>query len=221
MDFNQPSIYLKPAFSPKKVKAKAAFYDMIVFSPLRWNFIYQRPQHIVSRMAKKRNVLFVEMPIDFTPKEKGEVNLVSINDQITVLQAKVDTLSDLRDIIASYVQNDIVPIGLFFSPVFSSFLEVFTFDKVVYDCVNEPIRSADRTFEMIERENHLIAEADLILTNEEMIYDSKFQDHPNVHCLPSLDAQYNGKAIPTAILDRTAERMEVLIRSSRNYGVAI
>jgi len=221
MDFNQPSLYLKPSFSPKKVKAKAAFYDMIVFSPVRWNFIYQRPQHIVSRMAKKRNVLFVEMPIDFNPEDKGQVNLVSINDQITVLQAKVDTLSDLRDIIESYVLNEIVPLGLFLSPAYSSFLEVFTFDKIVYDCVNDPIRFTDHSYEMIERENHLMAEADLILTNEQMIYDSKFQDHPNVHCLPNLEEQYSGKTLPTAILDRTADRMEVLIRSSRNYGVVI
>src|SRR6478752_7099716 len=116
MDFNQP-IYLKPSFSPKKVEAKAAYYDMIVFSPVRWNFIYQRPQHIVSRMAKTRSVLFVEMPIDYNKEDEGQVKLVAINDQITVLQAKVAALSDLRDIISSYVNNEFVPIGLFLSPI--------------------------------------------------------------------------------------------------------
>lgn len=216
MDLNQPSIYLKPSFSPKKVEAKAANYDMIVFSPVRWNFIYQRPQHIVSRMANKRNVLFVELPIDFNPNDQGEVNLISINDQLTVLQAKVAALSDLRDIIASYVTNEVVPLGLFFSPVFSSFLEVFMFDKVVYDCVSDSIPSIDQSFEMTERENHLIAESDLILTNEEMIYDSKYIDHPNVHCIKKSD-----KSLAAAIMDRMTERMEVLIHSSRNYGVRI
>lgn len=221
MEFNQPSIYLKPSFSPKRVESKAAYYDMIVFSPVRWNFIYQRPQHIVSRMAKNRNVLFVELPIDFNVEDKGQVKLISINDQITVLQAKVTSLNELRDIIASYVSNEFVPVGVFFSPVFSSFLEVFTFDKIVYDCVSDPFRLTDRSFEMTERENHLIAEADLILTNEQMIYDFKYQDHPNVHCLPNIVEQYNGKSLPTAILDRTAERMEILIRACRNYGVVI
>ncbi|MDB5257031.1 MAG: tuaH [Chitinophagaceae bacterium] len=216
MDFNQPSIYLKPSFSPKKVEAKAAHYDMIVFSPVRWNFIYQRPQHIVSRMANKRNVLFVELPIESNSKDKGQINLTSINDQITVLQAKVDTLSELRDIIASYITNDVVPLGLFFSPVFSSFLEVFLFDKVVYDCVNDPFNSTDQSFEMTERENHLIAESDLVLTNEQMIYDSKYLDHPNVHCIKKAD-----QPLAVAIIDRMTERMEVLISSSRNYGVRI
>jgi hypothetical protein len=220
MDLNQPLLYSKPS-SSKKTESKAAYYDMIVFSPVRWNFIYQRPQHIVSRMAKKRNILFVELPIDFDSNEKGEVNLIAINDQITVMQPKVAHIDELRTIIHTYVTNDIVPIGMFFSPMFSSFLEVFTFDKVVYDCVNDTAKSSHRSFEMQEKEGYLIAEADLILTNETMIYDSKYQDHPNVHCLPNLNELYNGKALPTAILDRTAERMEVLIRSCRNYGVLI
>jgi len=219
MDFNQPLLYPKP--SSKKTEIKSSYYDMIVFSPVRWNFIYQRPQHIVSRMAKKRNILFVELPVDFDANEKGNVNLVMINEQITVLQPKVAHIDDLREILHDYVTNEIVPIGLFFSPMFSSFLEVFTFDKVVYDCVNDSLKSSNRSFEMQEREGHLIAEADLILTNETTIYDSKYQDHPNVHCLPNLNEQYNGKPLPTAILDRTAERMEVLIRSCRNYGVLI
>ncbi len=221
MDLNQPSLYSKPSYSPKKVEPKAAYYDMIVFSPVRWNFIYQRPQHIVSRLAKKRNILFVELPIDFDPNEKGEINLVMINDQITVMQPKVAHIDDLRDLMHAYVTNDIVPIGLFFSPIFSSFLEVFTFDKVVYDCVTDSGKSSNRSFEMHEKEGHLIAEADLILTNEQTIYDAKYQDHPNVHCLPDLTEHYHGKSMPTAILDRTADRMEVLIRSCRNYGVLI
>ena len=132
------------------------------------------------------------------------------------MQAKVDSLSDLRDIIASYISNDVVPLGLFFSPVFSSFLEVFLFDKVVYDCVNDAFNSTDQSFEMIERENHLIAESDLVLTNEEMIYDSKYLDHPNVHCIKKSD-----QPLAVAMIDRMTERMEVLISSSRNYGVRI
>jgi hypothetical protein len=216
MDFNQPSTYLKPSFSPKKLETKVAHYDMIVFSPVRWNFIYQRPHHIVSRMANKRNVLFVELPVEFTSKDKGQVNLISINDQITVLQAKVDTLSDLRDVISSYVANDVIPLGLFFSPVFSSFLEVFLFDKIVYDCVSNPFESMDPSFELMERENHLIAESDLVLTNKEMIYDAKYIDHPNVHCINNAD-----RTLAATIMDRMADRMEVLISSSRNYGVRI
>ncbi|MDB5273121.1 MAG: tuaH [Chitinophagaceae bacterium] len=219
MDFNQPPILSKPSSTRKTVKA--AYYDMIVFSPVRWNFIYQRPQHMVSRMAKKRNVLFVEMPIDFIPEEKNTVDLIAVNQQITVLRPKIEHLDDLAQLLPDYVSNEMVPIGLFYAPVFSPLLDVFTFDKVVYDCVSESNRSITPSFDLQERESHLIAEADLILANEQLIYDSKYESNPNVHCLPNLTNFYNGKTLPTAIIDRTAERMEVLIRSCRNYGVLI
>src|SRR5437764_1217007 len=38
-------------------------YDIVVFSHLRWDFVYQRPQHLLSRLAARRPVLFVEEPV--------------------------------------------------------------------------------------------------------------------------------------------------------------
>src|SRR5215204_6543084 len=37
-------------------------YGIVCFSHLRWNFVFQRPQHLLSRFAKTRNVLFIEEP---------------------------------------------------------------------------------------------------------------------------------------------------------------
>lgn len=36
---------------------------LVVFSHLRWDFVYQRPQHILTRLAAHRPVLFVEEPV--------------------------------------------------------------------------------------------------------------------------------------------------------------
>src|SRR5918993_430607 len=41
-------------------------YSIVAFSHLRWNFVYQRPQHLLSRLAAKRRVFFVEEP-EFDP----------------------------------------------------------------------------------------------------------------------------------------------------------
>src|SRR5215203_1273692 len=43
--------------------------DLVVFSHLRWGFVYQRPQHLLSRLATSRRVLFIEEPI---PGASGE-----------------------------------------------------------------------------------------------------------------------------------------------------
>src|SRR5262245_21187406 len=39
------------------------FPDLNCFSHLRWDFVFQRPQHLLSRCARERRVFFVEEPI--------------------------------------------------------------------------------------------------------------------------------------------------------------
>ena len=38
----------------------AVTQDLVCFSHLRWNFVYQRPQHLLSRFAKHFRVFFIE-----------------------------------------------------------------------------------------------------------------------------------------------------------------
>ena len=35
-------------------------YDVVCLSHLRWDFVWQRPQHLVSRCARSRRVFFFE-----------------------------------------------------------------------------------------------------------------------------------------------------------------
>src|SRR5829696_5269410 len=52
-------------------------YDLVCLSHLRWDFVYQRPQHLLSRFARERRVFFVEESIftdepsrlDISPRE--------------------------------------------------------------------------------------------------------------------------------------------------------
>src|SRR4051794_21838919 len=37
--------------------------DLVVFSHLRWDFVWQRPQHLLTRLAADRRVFFVEEPL--------------------------------------------------------------------------------------------------------------------------------------------------------------
>ncbi|MDQ3830332.1 MAG: glycosyltransferase family 1 protein, partial [Candidatus Tectomicrobia bacterium] len=36
---------------------------LVVFSHLRWDFVYQRPQHLLSRLAQEQAVFVIEEPI--------------------------------------------------------------------------------------------------------------------------------------------------------------
>src|SRR3954453_9551399 len=37
--------------------------SLICFSHLRWNFVFQRPQHLMSRFAREYDVVFFEEPL--------------------------------------------------------------------------------------------------------------------------------------------------------------
>src|SRR5436190_5981089 len=48
---------MAPSFGPHRRS------DLICLSHLRWNFVFQRPQHLMTRCARDRRVFFVEEPL--------------------------------------------------------------------------------------------------------------------------------------------------------------
>src|SRR5262245_22226645 len=69
----------QPRFRATPVLEESKTPDLICLSHLRWDFVYQRPQHLLSRAAKERRVFFVEEPIfgdsgprlDINPRDSG------------------------------------------------------------------------------------------------------------------------------------------------------
>ena len=57
--------------------------NIICFSHLRWNFVYQRPQHLFSRFAKHYTVYFFEEPL-FHQKEDC-LSIALANENIFVV----------------------------------------------------------------------------------------------------------------------------------------
>ena len=49
--------------------------DLICFSHLRWDFVYQRPQHLMSRFAKQNRVFFIEEPVFDTENNHLQLEL--------------------------------------------------------------------------------------------------------------------------------------------------
>src|SRR6266566_2733876 len=48
---------------------------LICFSHLRWNFVFQRPQHLMCRFAREMSVIFWEEPIDIGPRETAYLQI--------------------------------------------------------------------------------------------------------------------------------------------------
>ena len=170
---------------PKKSTSSKPSYDMVVFCHLRWEFVYQRPQHLISRMAKNNKVLFVEEPLHFAQGEENQFNLEQVNENLHVLQPKVREIKDIEDVLRTYLKTNKIEIGWFYSAAFSPLLASFKFGTVVYDCMDELSLFKGASPELISQEKFLLSQADVVFTGGKSLYESKNQNHDNVNCFPS------------------------------------
>lgn len=169
-------------------------YDMVVFCHLRWDFVYQRPQHIISRMAKEYKILFIEEP--WQRAEESESRLMKINEMLHVLQPNVNGIAAIKDILPQYISQSSTAVGWFYSPSFVPVLEYFNFSAIIYDCMDELALFKGAPAELIDQERYLVANADIVFTGGKSLYESKAQLHKNVHCFPSsVDQAHFGKAL--------------------------
>jgi len=189
----------------KSENEEAQYYDMIVFCHLRWQFVYQRPQHIISRMANEMKVLLIEEPIPFNEGEENSAAITEVTPQLHVLQPKVRNIEAISEILPKYVLNKTVPVGWFYSASFSPLLNSVSFDTVVYDCMDELSLFKGAPQSLIDQEKYLLANADIVFTGGKSLYESKKEMHYNVYCFPSSvdEAHFaqarNGIAIPEDI----------------------
>jgi len=178
-------------------------YDMIVFCHLRWDFVYQRPQHIISRFAKDLKVLFVEEPL---PKSEKGNTLKIINSNLHVLQPNIDDIRDLPQILSDIIGIDANPIAWFYSPSFCGVLQRFSFSTVVYDCMDELSLFKGASRELINEELILLKNSSVIFTGGKSLFEAKFSMHHNIHCFPSsvdiahFSKAQNGIRVPDEVL---------------------
>ena len=175
-----------------------ADFPLIVHSHLRWDFVWQRPQQLLSRMAASRPVLFVEEPIllDDVRAERLEITQPSPN----VYRAVPRLPAYLRDdydralvTIRALVQDAVAkggPLAGLFSGAVQWFytpmpapamLGAFNERGVVYDCMDELAQFRFAPPELLERERLLLENADVVFTGGHKLYRSKSRFHDNVH----------------------------------------
>lgn len=174
-------------------------YDMVVFCHLRWDFVYQRPQHLISRMAQDMKILMIEEPWHREEEKASRLNV--INENLHVLQPNVKTIEEIESILPQYVSREVYT-GWFYSASFVPLLNYFKLEKVVYDCMDELSLFKGAPSKLIEQEKYLMSNADIVFTGGKSLYESKSQHHSNVHCFPSsvdqkhFEKALNGIAIP-------------------------
>jgi UDP-galactopyranose mutase len=167
--------------------------DLVCLSHLRWDFVFQRPQHLMTRQARTRRVFFVEEPrrepgaaprLD-RRRDRGGVTVavpvlpggLSAGDEARLQRALLDAMmreERVHDFLLWY-----------YTPMARAFTDHLEPRLVVYDCMDELSLFKGAPPELLERERELLERADVVFTGGWSLYEAKRRRHPNVHGVPS------------------------------------
>lgn len=167
---------------------------LIVFSHLRWDFVYQRPQHLLSRMARVHPVIYVEEPVH--SEEAAHLEESSPAPGVVVLRPHTsvrepgyhpDQIRVIEPLLANYLRANGIDetLAWFYTPMALPLLSALEPAVVVYDCMDELASFKGAPEGMRERELALLKRADVVFTGGVSLYEAKRDLHPNVHCQPS------------------------------------
>ena len=167
---------------------------LLCFSHLRWNFVFQRPQHLMNRFAREMNVIYWEEPVDIGPRETAflqvrEAEGGSVRIVVPHLpegmpnDAREATLKRLLDAHLASLRGTLV--AWYYTPMMLPFSRHIEADVTVFDAMDELSKFKFAPVKLLDLEQELIDRADVVFTGGSSLYEAKKDRHDNIHCFPS------------------------------------
>jgi glycosyltransferase involved in cell wall biosynthesis len=176
--------------------------DIVCVSHLRWNFVYQRPQHLLTRAARDGRVLYVEEPIDVDGDPRIDIERDGSGVYVAVPRtpASLDPPAQ-RAALARLISDAIARCEIrdyvlwYYTPMALPFTHHLHAGAVVYDCMDELSAFAGAPKELTDLEDDLFRKAQLVFTGGQRLYEAKRARHSNVHAFPSsVDIEHFARA---------------------------
>ena len=167
---------------------------LLVISHLRWDFVFQRPQHLMNRFARSTQVLFIEEPVYEDGPPRMEVTTPAPNVRVFRPRTPVtapgfhdDQLPVLRQLIAETLVAEGIDAycAWLFTPLALPLLQQLHPHAVIYDCMDELTAFRNAPLQLKQRETALLHMANVVFTGGPSLYKAKRDLHPSVHCFPS------------------------------------
>jgi len=166
---------------------------LVCFCHLRWNFVYQRPQHLMSQWAASGRVhffeepLFVEADSAILIESEGTPGVRVITPKLPRGLTEQEVIDTQRRLLDDYLKDQGIAdfIAWYYTPMSLSFSNHCSSRVVVYDCMDELSAFQGAPPEMVEQEQRLFALADVVFAGGRSLYESKRLQHANVHLFPS------------------------------------
>lgn len=166
---------------------------LVCFSHLRWDFVWQRPQHLLSRAANHYNVLVIEEPI-FKPGISAHMDVSDRPQGVAIAVPMLpeglsheDVLAEQHDLIEALIGREALSPRVFwyYTPMALAFTSDLESDLCIYDNMDELSLFRGASQELLDLENSLFARADLVFTGGMSLYEAKRNRHHSVHAFPS------------------------------------
>jgi glycosyltransferase involved in cell wall biosynthesis len=167
--------------------------DLVCLSHLRWGFVYQRPQHLLSRFAQHHRVFFVEEPVptDGVPRME-RYTCPETGVHIMVPQIPGNLSSATQETIQKLLLNNmLMEYGIgdyilwYYTPMALSFSSHLKPRFTIFDCMDELSAFKNAPQEMKDREAEVLRRADVVFTGGQSLYEAKVGRHSDLHAFPS------------------------------------
>jgi UDP-galactopyranose mutase len=178
--------------------------SLICFSHLRWNFVFQRPQHLMSRFARTRRVIYWEEPEAALPdcepalgvRTCAETGVVVVTPSLPETLAEAEQEATLASLLEAFLAGEKGPfIRWYYTPMMLPFSRSVEAACTVYDCMDELANFRFAPPQLLELERELLARADVVFTGGYSLYEAKKNLHSNIHPFPSsVDRGHFGQA---------------------------
>ena len=160
---------------------------LLVLSHLRWDFVFQRPQHLMTLAARERAVYYVEEP-RFGPSadrlERREEHGVQICvPYIEEGHSPAESQRRTAALLEGLVRDEtLLEYDLWvYTPMELPVVAGLTPRLTVYDCMDELANFKGAPPELRAREAQLFRQADVVFTGGHRLFEAKRRQHSNVH----------------------------------------
>lgn len=178
--------------------------NLMCFSHLRWDFVFQRPQHLLSRFGRDMNVYFFEEPL-FDSDQEDYLDISAKGEKLRVItphlcKHKTErrlTVSAITTLLGCFLKNSVLEDWTFwyYTPMALEFSEKFKAKLTIYDCMDELSAFKFAPKELPALEKRLMNRADLVFTGGHSLYEAKKDQHNNIFPFPSsIEKEHFGKA---------------------------
>ena len=171
--------------------AKKNHHDLICLSHLRWAFVFQRPQHLMTRFARTRRVFFFEEPVfDGSQSElriRRDQGVVICVPHLATGLTSEQVASEVRRLLNELHRTYHIerPVVWYYTPMALDYARHLSTSAIVFDCMDELAAFKIAPPQLVSNEAELLGRADLVFTGGQSLYEAKRGRSRRVFAFPS------------------------------------